>query len=331
MTNKRNDDYGGDCDGTQDWNELAERERASGIGDAKPAIDFSDLDYLPGDDVSKAPPLQGKDVLEISAEMATRTLKTTNRARVEVPCVAPGCRNGTWYTSFGRPYGLCHRCKGTGKILRAANYEANKKAREERRARQAAEEQAEYEAACQRRIDAFKAKHPDLAGWLAANRTESEFARSLCDAVANFGNLSVGQEAAVRKILDRDAEAKQAAATGGELDVSNLKGYYAVPDGETRLKVLVSHPGKQSRWYGYTFVSDGAAYGERRTYGKQSPTGKYQGQIQDQLRAILADPRAAQIAYGKLTGVCGVCGRKLEDEASVAAGIGPICANKEYS
>jgi hypothetical protein len=293
------------------------------------AIDFSDLDYLPGDDVSKAPALKGTDVLEVTAEIAERTLKATNKAKVEVPCNARGCRGGDFISYTGRVVGPCFYCKGTGKILRAANYEANKKAREERRARLAAEAAAEYEAACQRRIDAFKAKQPEIAGWLAANRTDSEFARSLCDAVANFGNLSVGQEAAVRKILNRDAEAKQAAATGGELDVSNLKGYYAVPDGETRLKMLVSHPGKQSRWYGYTFVSDGAAYGERRTYGKQSPGGKYQGQIQDQLRAILADPRAAQIAYGKLTGVCGVCGRKLEDEESVAAGIGPICANKE--
>lgn len=293
-----------------------------------PPVDFSDMDYLPGDDVSRAPALKGTDVLEITAELAERTLKATNKAKVEVPCTARGCRGGSFISYTGRIVGPCFYCKGTGKILRAANYEANKKARDERKARQAAEEQAQYEADCQRRIDAFKTKQPEIAGWLAAHRTESQFAASLCEAVARFGNLSVGQEAAVRKILERDAEVKNAIATHGELDVSNLKGYYAVPDGETRLKVLVSHPGQQSRWHGYTFVSDGAAYGQRRTYGKQSPGGKYQGEIQNQLRAILADPKAAQIAYGKLTGVCGVCGRKLEDEASVAAGIGPICAGK---
>ena len=42
----------------------------------------------------------------------------------------------------------------------------------------------------------------------------------------------------------------------------------------------------------------------------------------------LKDPLAAQVAYGKLTGTCGYCGRVLEDEESVERGIGPICAQK---
>jgi hypothetical protein len=293
----------------------------------KPPVDFSDLDYLPGDDVARAPALKGEGILEISAEMAERTLKATNKARVEVKCAA--CRgSGSFISYTGRHVGPCFKCKGTGKILRAANYEANKKAREERKARQIAEEQAEHEAACQRRIDAFKASKPQIAGWLAANRAHSAFAASLCETVANYGNLSVGQEAAVQKILDRDAQATQQAISGEALDISGLHGYYAVPDGETRLKVRVSRPGVQSRWHGYIFVSDGAEYGQRRTYGKQAPGSKYVGQIEAQLRAILADPYAAQVAYGKLTGTCGVCGRLLEDEASIEAGIGPICAAK---
>jgi hypothetical protein len=32
--------------------------------------------------------------------------------------------------------------------------------------------------------------------------------------------------------------------------------------------------------------------------------------------------------YGKLYGVCCVCGRVLTDENSIQAGIGPVCANK---
>lgn len=32
-------------------------------------------------------------------------------------------------------------------------------------------------------------------------------------------------------------------------------------------------------------------------------------------------------AFGRLYGVCGVCGRTLTDEASIAAGIGPVCAS----
>lgn len=52
----------------------------------------------------------------------------------------------------------------------------------------------------------------------------------------------------------------------------------------------------------------------------------------DRQRAILAtialDPKAAMIRYGHALGECGRCGRVLTDEASRAAGIGPICQSR---
>lgn len=46
------------------------------------------------------------------------------------------------------------------------------------------------------------------------------------------------------------------------------------------------------------------------------------------LATIAQDPQAAMIRYGHELGVCGRCGRTLTDDASRAAGIGPICAGK---
>jgi uncharacterized protein DUF6011 len=43
---------------------------------------------------------------------------------------------------------------------------------------------------------------------------------------------------------------------------------------------------------------------------------------------IAQDPHAAMVRYGHELGECGRCGRTLTDEASRAAGIGPICASK---
>jgi hypothetical protein len=167
--------------------------------------------------------------------------------------------------------------------------------------------------------------HPGILEWLNAEVEKgNEFAGSCLDYGLRNGKLSDGQYRAVQNNLDSVAQE----AKGGSLDISELKGYYAVPDGDTRLKICVRKPGKNSRWLGWTFVDDGAAYGCRKTYGKQAPDGLYKGDIQDQLKAILADPFEAQVAYGKLTGTCGTCGRILEDEESVAAGIGPICAAK---
>ena len=113
------------------------------------------------------------------------------------------------------------------------------------------------------------------------------------------------------------------------LDLTDLpSGYYAVPGGDTRLKVRIAHGKEGTKWDGFTFVTDGAAYGQQKRYGMQRPGQAYSGDIQDALKAITADPKAASQAYGHLVGRCGRCNAVLEDETSIANGIGPICAEK---
>jgi hypothetical protein len=46
------------------------------------------------------------------------------------------------------------------------------------------------------------------------------------------------------------------------------------------------------------------------------------------VKVILGDPRAASKAYAQESGCCGVCGRTLTTPESLAAGIGPVCAEK---
>jgi Family of unknown function (DUF6011) len=50
--------------------------------------------------------------------------------------------------------------------------------------------------------------------------------------------------------------------------------------------------------------------------------------IREIVALIAVDAQAAMIRYGHELGECGRCGRTLTDEASRAAGIGPICASK---
>lgn len=173
----------------------------------------------------------------------------------------------------------------------------------------------------------------DLIEWLEA-QDWSEFAQSIALQYRSKGKLSAKQIASAKKMRETmaaKAKAKKAAVKSDKPSGINLEdlpsGYYAVPGG-TRLKVRVARPTKASKWHGWTFVSDGAEYGQRKNYGKQAPSGLYQGDIQTELEAILADPLEARKAFGKLWGQCGSCGRKLEDADSIAAGIGPICASK---
>lgn len=173
-------------------------------------------------------------------------------------------------------------------------------------------------------IKNHEAEHKWLVREAAAG---NEFADSLLNGqygLMRRGVLSGNQVTAIRRNLKSEGGEQKAS----QIDISGLKGFYAVPDGDTRLKLCVRQPGKNSRYHGWAFVDDGAGYGRRTTYGKQAPNGTYVGSVQDALAAILKDPLEAQKAYGKLTGTCGRCGRLLEDEQSVAAGIGPICAEK---
>jgi hypothetical protein len=91
--------------------------------------------------------------------------------------------------------------------------------------------------------------------------------------------------------------------------------------GETRLKVKVSY----NQTTGWVNVSDDAAYGHGTQYGSQRPGAEYVGDAATTLARMLADVQASAAAYGQITSTCGCCFRALEDEQSVARGIGPIC------
>lgn len=241
------------------------------------------------------------------------------------------CRGtGLWsppvYATRGKT-GKCHKCQGRGHFKTSTQERA--KAREYRRLTTAQKlKDSKLE---------FEAKHPGLIPFLADASKWADFALSLWNQYCEKGWLSEKQVAAAERMKAK-VEAKEAEKAKSlewqpvdddEINLDSIpSGYYAVPNGETRLKVRINRPGPNSNWHGWTFVSDGAAYGHGKRYGRQAPGKSYQGEIIGQLLAIKSDPAAASKAYGKLVGRCGVCGRLLEDETSVANGIGPVCAGK---
>jgi Family of unknown function (DUF6011) len=99
-----------------------------------------------------------------------------------------------------------------------------------------------------------------------------------------------------------------------------------VPDGQYALKgedgvvrfYSVNTP-EEGKWAGTCWVRQHAS--DERFQVK----GKARHLVLD---AIEADPRSAAILFGHETNHCGRCGRELTDEASRAAGVGPVCARK---
>lgn len=189
----------------------------------------------------------------------------------------------------------------------------------------------------------FAEQHHAEYEWIQTSTFD--FALKMRDVLKAWGRLTEGQLRAVQKCMSYEKSLAERRALGGMtpkqtevvlkyqaedthyLDLTKLpSGLYAVPYGDTRLKVRVQRG--QGRWQGYIFVTDGAVYGQSRQYGRQAPGGTYKGQIFDQMLSIARDPKAASAAYGRLTGTCGVCGRHLEDKDSVERGIGPVCADR---
>jgi hypothetical protein len=175
----------------------------------------------------------------------------------------------------------------------------------------------------------------ELAEWLE-EQTWSEFAVSLAKQYRSKGSLSPKQIAAGKSMqakvtASRERKAKeQAEAKVTALDIDALpSGMYAVPGGDTRLKLRVSRSTRETSFpKGTIFVNDDAAYGQRQLYGFQKPGKDYRGKVAEALAAVVANPYEARIAYGRLVGKCGSCNARLENPDSIAAGIGPICAQK---
>jgi hypothetical protein len=244
---------------------------------------------------------------------AGRTQATV--ARYEEECQACG-GSGKFRGYSGRVIGDCYKCQGTGRRRFKSSPEARAKGRvasNKARARKAEQAQA------------WRKENSAVIEYMYDRMPSWEFAGSLIAALEQYGTWTDKQLAVANEAF-KTAQAKRAERkvdTG--LDVSTLSGHYMT---ESRLRLYVEHATKPGKWLGFIFVKNGSEYGVSQRYGVQAPGESYQGKAQDAIREVLADPKAAMIRYGQETGQCGACGATLENPESVAAGIGPVCANK---
>jgi hypothetical protein len=100
--------------------------------------------------------------------------------------------------------------------------------------------------------------------------------------------------------------------------------------------VVVKLAGNKSRYDGQLLITNDAGYGslQNRWYGRVDQTGAiYAGKdltpvVEGLLEEFASNPVEVAQRYGKLTGNCMFCGKKLDDPTSVAVGYGPVCAKK---
>lgn len=95
------------------------------------------------------------------------------------------------------------------------------------------------------------------------------------------------------------------------------------PDANCRVAGFLSGPNNTSDYAGFAFVIGGQVRTWKRFQGKLAR--------QHEALAVLMGAESTKEfgkAYAQISGNCYVCGRTLTTPESIAAGIGPICAEK---
>lgn len=231
------------------------------------------------------------------------------------------CGGSGMYYGMSRYGTRCFACNGAGHKTFKTSPEARAKAAEKRVERKEAER---LEKATANR--AWQDENRDVIAWIENKVTRgNDFAISLSNSMQQYGKLTDGQVAAVRKCIERDTPASKPA--------------------EIVLKDLHTVLQRHSKFYAGD-ITLSRRNGDQLIWIKHANAEKVLGKIDngvlslwnrpgvdnDAVRALLnefeANPLVAAVKYGKLSGRCCSCGRELTNDGSIEAGIGPICAEK---
>jgi uncharacterized protein (DUF983 family) len=298
---------------------------------------MSTIDFTHGDDLS--------DLLGGSVSAGPRVLpQAPELARIRdektgVVESCPKCRGTGRFVSYsGRVLGPCFACKGRGSktFVNAAPVRAANRAKaQDRKVAQATN-----------RVEHFAGKgerETAMVAWIQAKRDSFGFAGAMLETLQRFGDLTPAQFAAVERCMDKDASrAAQRAQVATQqqervagIDVANIVDCFQRAQ-EAGLKRFTL------RFDGVHFQVDrndpaliwvsASGYGSAK-YGRiQGGVFKPGRDVTDaviaQIALISADPMAAAKAYVQITSNCSVCGRHLENQDSVDAGMGPVCAGR---
>lgn len=277
-------------------------------------IDFSDLDQ--------------KDLNVASAKSAPKTF----------PCQS--CAGTGSYNRHNRfESTVCFACNGRGHHNKP-HFEAlaDKKARKAKIAVNRANKITDIK-------ELLEEQAPGLFQFMAENQDWNSFFADMVAQINGGKAMSANQQAAAVRSMDKTmakraekaaAKAAEAKALAVAVDLGAIHRMFDVAreSGLKRLcyraNGLVLTPAKEgSRNEGGIYVkTKGGDY-----LGKVMGTSfmacrEATSEHKAALDAIATDPAGEAIRYGRETGNCCCCGKELTDPASIAAGIGPICAEK---
>lgn len=241
--------------------------------------------------------------------------------------------SGRWSSFSGMSSGKCFQCDGRGYHEYKTSPEYRVKEREKAAARKIVN------------LDAKKAtwiaNHSAVHAWLVSKAPHFNFAASLLAGFEQYGSLTTGQLEAAQKLIDEEParEAARAAARAAQdarkeaVNIAKIEESFAKANQRLKWPTIrldgfnFSLAGANSANAGAIYVkADGGTYLGKVLRGQFSPSRDCDQDTQKRVIEACVDPEGAAVRYGRLTGRCAICNRKLVDPESVARGIGPICA-----
>ena len=162
---------------------------------------------------------------------------------------------------------------------------------------------------------------------------------SMRAAVEDWGRLTDGQLNAtmkcVQKSLDFQARQNARIVAAAKIDVSVIRErfnrgvpvfYLSVRDRDFKFSLAKAYSANA----GSIYVADGEVYLGKIVGNAFVRSRECTDDDEADLLLACENPLENAIAFGRRTGKCSCCGRRLENEESVSLGIGPICRAKYF-
>jgi hypothetical protein len=265
--------------------------------------------------------------------MTAYMIENNNAHRIEDSYVEKCSKcagTGNFRSYMGRVVGQCFACKGVGH----KTYKTDSQTRAANRAKSTDRRSRNR----QENLDSFRQFQPAAAAWIeTAAAGGFDFAKSLAEAIAKYGDLTEKQLAVVERCIVKDAERNAQRAANAEeapaVDATKLHAAFdaAAAAGLKYPKMrfegfAISPAPAHGRNAGALYVKDGDDYLGKISGGRFFASRDCDAERAQSVADVVSNPTAAAVAFGKKTGSCCCCGRELTNPASVEAGIGPICA-----
>lgn len=217
-----------------------------------------------------------------------------------------------------RVIGECYRCQGVGRVAITGPL-----SHRERRLREASN------------WADFAAAEPELAKYMIDASPDFPFAARMREAIERFGTMSPRQLEAMRNShrIQRGKDADVAIATvSAALNTAHGRGLLRpiLRLGQFRFARAPDSGKNPGHVYITTNDSEEVWLGKVAANGVFVRTPACTDQLMVEIQKVASTPAESALEYGRMTGACSACGRRLSDPESVSRAIGPTCYEKFF-